>query len=151
MASTVVNVKYVNPAQPGKKNATIKTDDDQLYLVPPEMIDQFSAGAAYKIDYRTSTFRGVTYKYVEKIEKAVSSPSGVARHQAGKYGTVDMETAERIFVCGAMNALVGNQNLDPRGLTADDLVAEVKKLRAVWGATFGNPQKDEEMGDEIPF
>jgi hypothetical protein len=152
MATTVINVKYVNPAAAGKKNASIKTDDDQFFLVPPEMLGQFQQGGRYKIEYKANAFKGVTYKYVEKIEPDVAAgPSPIAKHQAGKYGSTDMATAERIFVCGAYNALMGNPNIDPRGISVDERIAEVNKNRDVWRQTLGNPQQDAEMNDEIPY
>ena len=152
MATTVINVKFVNPAAAGKKNASIKTDDDQFFLVPPEMLGQFQQGGRYKIEYKANAFKGVTYKYVEKIEPDVAAgPSPIAKHQAGKYGSTDMATAERIFVCGAMNAMLHNQNTLPFALTGDNLIERVNILRDVWRQTLGNPQQDAEMNDEIPY
>jgi len=156
MPTAEITVKYRNPKQANKKNASVKTDDGQMYFVTPEMFGQFEVGGKYSVEYKVSEFRGTEYRYIETATKAASS-QGVPVTQAynamtkAKYGTVDMETAERIFVCGAMNALVGNQNIDPRGLTKEHLIAEVNKLRAVWANTFANPQKDEELDDEIPF
>jgi hypothetical protein len=94
----------------------------------------------------------VTYKYVDKVEQtAQAAPAPARNHQpAGRYQD-DMVVAERIFVCGAMNNLMANQNIDPRGLSTADLTEQVNKFREVWRKTFGNPQQDAEMGDEVPF
>ena len=159
MPTAEITVKYCNPKQANKKNASVKTDDGQMYFVTPEMFGQFEVGGKYSVEYKVSEFKGVENRYIEKADKVSGgSPANHAPNPnvhnsmtKAKYGTVDMETAERIFVCGAMNALVGNQNIDPRGLTKEHLIAEVNKLRAVWANTFANPQKDEEIDDEIPF
>lgn len=154
MATTEITVKFLNPQQPGKKNASVKADDGQLYFVSPEMFPQFEQGGRYNIQYKVSTFKGIQYRHVETITKVQQTGQVINGPFAGskaKYGTVDMETAERIFVAGWMNGVARNPNFDPRGVTADDLVAEVNKMRSVWGATFGNPQKDDELSDSIPF
>lgn len=148
---TTINVKFINPAAAGKKNASIKTDDDQFFLVPPEMLGQFQQGGRYKIEYKSNVFKGVTYKYVEKVEQDVAAPSPIAKHQAGKYGQTDMVTAERIFVCGAMNAILHNQNTLPFTLSGANLIERVNILRDVWRQTLGNPQQDAEMEDSIPY
>lgn len=149
MATTTINVKFVNPAAAGKKNASIKTDDDQFFLVPPEMLGQFQQGGKYKVGYKSNVFKGVTYKYIETVEAAEASP--IAKFQGGKYGATDMATAERIFVCGAMNAMLHNQNTLPFTLTGDNLIERVNILRDVWRQTLGNPQQDAEMEDSIPY
>lgn len=153
MTTAEITVKYCNPKQEGKKNASIKTEDGQMYFVTPEMFPQFEQGGRYNIEFKTSTFRGVQYRHIEKVTKVALPQANGGQFAASKakYGTVDMETAERIFVCGAINALVGNNNIDPRGLTPDELVNQVNKLRYVWGSTFGNPQKSDDLNDEIPF
>lgn len=154
MATTEITVQYCNPQQPGKKNASIKTNDGQLYFVAPEMFSQFEQGGRYNIQYKVSSFRGVQYRHVETVTKIAPSPAangGQFAGAKGKYGTVDMETAERIFVSGWMNGLARNPNIDPRGLTADDLVVEVNKIRTTWSMTLGNPQKSDDLDDEIPF
>lgn len=152
MPNAEITVQYCNPQQPGKKNASIKTNDGQMYFVPPEMFGQFQQGGRYNITYKESTFRGVQYRHVETVAPvAAPQTNGQIVGAKGKYGAVDMETAERIFVSGWMNGVARNPNIDPRGLTADDLVNEVQKIRIVWGMTLGNPQKSGELDDEIPF
>jgi hypothetical protein len=62
-----------------------------------------------------------------------------------------MAMAERIFVCGALNAMLHNQNTLPFTLLADDITARVNILRETWRRTFGNPQQDAELNDEVPY
>jgi hypothetical protein len=153
-----ITVKYLNPQQPGKKNASIKDNDGQLYFVSPDMFSQFEQGGQYSIQYKTSEFKGVKYRHIEKVDKAAGASSAPAPgpniHNSmtkAAYGKVDMETAERIFVCGAMNAMLSNQNVLPFALVPHDLIQRVNMLRETWRATLGNPQQDAELNDEIPF
>lgn len=151
-----ITVKYCNPQQPGKKNASIKTDDGQLYFVSPEMFTQFEQGGKYNIQYKTNTFKGVQYRHIESATKMNAAPpvNPLAAHNAGTratYGVQDMATAERIFVCGALNAILANQNVNPFVLLPEDIKQRVNMLREAWRGTFGNPQQDAELNDEIPW
>lgn len=151
MPSAEFTAKFINPAKPGKKNANIKTDTDDFYLVPLELVDQFTQGNRYKVEYRTSTFNGTTYKYVDKVEQVAQAAPSPGRNKPGARYQDDAVVAERIFVCGAINNMMANQNIDPRGMSAADVTEQVNKLREVWRKTFGNPQQDTEMQDEIAF
>lgn len=147
-----VTIRYVNPKQPGKKNASVKTDDGQLYFVAPEMLGQFEQGGRYNIRYKVNDFKGVKYSHIEEVARIVAPvpTSPVAAHNTGtkaSYGTVDMATAERIFVCGALNAMLHGQT----SLETQTLVAWVNILRETWRQTLGNPQQDAELNDEIPY
>lgn len=147
-----VTIRYVNPKQPGKKNASVKTYDGQLYFVAPEMLDKFEQGGRYNIRYKITEFNKNKYNHIEEVSKVADpAPANpVAAHNSGTkatYGTVDMATAERIFVCGALNAMLHGQT----SLETQTLVAWVNILRETWRQTFGNPQQDAELNDEIPY
>lgn len=148
MATATITAKWINPPGVGKKNATIKCPDDSFYLIPPEMTEGLEQGANYKIDYRVNNFKGVQYKTIEKIEP-VKSPTLVHGGGTGKYGVDNKIVAERIYVCGLLNAMMGNPNILPANVTLEMLVEETKKYRAAWDQTFG--KLDEEMNDEVPF
>lgn len=156
MPTAEITVEFCNPQQPGKKNASVKTKDGKLYFVPPEMFSQFTVGGSYSIEYKDSSFTGrdgkrVPFNVVEKVNASMAAPATGRNHQpAGRYQD-DPAVAERIFVCGAINNMMSNQNIDPRGMTVEDVTEQVNKLREVWRRTFANPQQDQEMGDEIPF
>jgi hypothetical protein len=122
------------------------------------MFSQFEQGGQYSIQYKTSEFKGVKYRHIEKVDKAAgasstSAPGPNVQNTMARatYGTVDMATAERIFVCGAMNAMLSNQNTIPFALLPHDLIQRVNMLRETWRATLGNPQQDAELDDSIPF
>lgn len=155
MPTAEITVAFCNPQQAGKKNASIKTKDGKLYFVPPEMYDQFANGGTYRIEYADKSFTGrdnkrVTYLVVEKAEQTATAAPARNHQPAGRYQD-DPAVAERIFVCGAINNMMANPNIDPRGLTAPDITEQVNKLREVWRRTFANPQQDHDMQDEVPY
>lgn len=152
MPTAEITVSFCNPQKPGKKNASVKTADNQLYLVPPELYPQFSEGNKYKVDYKNfKTNDGTVLKIIEKAEPMATAAPAPGRNKPGARYQDDAVVAERIFVCGAINNMMANQNIDPRGMSAADVTEQVNKLREVWRKTFGNPQQNAEMGDEVPF
>lgn len=153
MATAEITIQFLNPQKLGKKNASVKADDGQLYLVPPEMFHLFSQGSRYKIEYKTSTFNGVTFRFVEKVEAATgAAPAGTAApRSAGKYGATDDVTAERIFVCGGLNAMLNNSNATSFTASKEDLLERVEALRWVWNNSFGRPKPRDDMDDSNPF
>ena len=147
MTTATINVKYVNPPKEGKSRWTIKTSDGVLYGLSGTLANQMKAGNSYQVTYKESEFRGQMYKTIESVQQATGS--------APSHGGTDDKTAERIFVCGAVNATLSNPQVSPHMVTAD-AVALVNLWRDVWKATFGgggagSVAKNSDMDDEIPF
>lgn len=155
MTAATINVKYVNQPGPGKKNGTIKTPEGVMYLVPPHMLKQFTPGGRYDIQYSEHPFNGKNYMTVTHIVPVGNAPAPSGG--GGSYGRTDDATAERIFVCGALNAAI-----QAGQVTVNDVAPAVRNLRAAWAVTFGGkvtptqaastqtpPRGD--MDDEIPF
>lgn len=141
-------VQFFNPIKPGKKNASVKTTDNEFYLVPPELIPQVNVGGKYKIEYETFKGRdGTLLSTIKKVDAA--GPSPVAHYQAKKNLSTDV-TAEVIF-CQGIHQRVVAALASPLNLTEDDHVEHLSKLRRVWRRTFGNPQQDKDMDDEVPY
>jgi hypothetical protein len=58
-------------------------------------------------------------------------------------------TAERIFVCGALNAAISGGHVELSDATLSNVV---NVLRSVWSHTLGAAKKNDDMdGDNIPF
>lgn len=149
--------KYVNQPAQGRKNGTVKTEDNSIYVVDPSLLSKFAVGGTYEVQYSTYDFKGTTFRKVASVKQTATpqaQPSG-----GGGYRTDDV-TAERIFVCGALNAAIHSGHLD----VSSDLVPLINKLRNDWAQTFGGKtgaqrvaaqqrtvQYDPEMNDEIPF
>jgi hypothetical protein len=143
MGQATVTVRYVNPPKAGKTNGSIKDSDGVMYGVPPHMLNNFQQGATYTIDYSERDFRGQTYKTVTTaVLTAPPQESG-----GGKYGPVSDATAERIFVCGALNAAIQGGHVEMSDVVLSNVV---NILRTVWANTLGG--KNDDMGnDSVPF
>jgi hypothetical protein len=148
MGQASITVKYVNAAKPGKKNGSVKGVNDDIYGVPPHMLANFQPGATYTIDYSERVFNGQTYKTVTTA--VLASPAPAEGTGGGKYGPVGDATAERIFVCGALNAAIQGGHVE---LSDAVLSNVVNMLRSVWSHTLGASKKNADMGDNegIPF
>ncbi len=153
MPSAIVKVAYVNQAQAGKVNGSIKVEDGTYYGVKPAMLGLFQPGNTYEIQYESSDFKGKTYHKVISVKPApIEGNVGHAQSFANKgaYGKTDDKTAERIFVCGAINAAISSNQL---AVQTTEIVQAVNSLRAAWELTLGKQKTaiEEELGDEVPY
>lgn len=148
MPSAIVKVTYVNQPQANKVNGSIKVEDGTYYGVKPGMLGLFQPNNTYEIQYESSDFKGKTYHKVISVKPAPAANDGVAPAKVG-YKTDDV-TAERIFVCGIVNAALTSSQIAPQ---TTDLVQVVNSAREAWRQTLGKKQtaSEEEMGDQIPF
>lgn len=149
MGQSSITVRYVNSPKAGKKNGSIKGIHDDIYGVPPHMLGNFQPGATYTIDYSVRSFNGQEYKTVTTA--VMASPPPQEGSGGGKYGNKDDATAERIFVCGALNAAISGGHAE---LSEAFLCNVVNMLRGVWAETLGRPaaaKKNDDMNDEVPF
>lgn len=147
---TRITVSFVNPPKPGKTNGSIKTRDDQLYGVKPDMLSLFQPKGVYDIEFTSRMFNDKPYNTVTSVKHAQDAAPAAA---GGKYGATDTATAERIFVCGALNAAISGGHTD---LNTEHLTNLVNIFRLVWDDTLGADSKKqkpgEDMGgDDIPF
>lgn len=168
-----ITVAAVTPPAPGKKRARVSDTEGNVYQVDGGAMFNFAPGSSWNIVYKDDSFNGHTFKVIEKFNPT----STVAAPQAGAAVPYQQHAApsqtmmappkvdplpERIFVCGALNAALGNPGVNPAALTEDQLVVMVNGFRRVFARTFGgrrgdatapvpNPQQSEDMSDEIPF
>lgn len=151
MPSVTVTAQYVNARQ-GNKPPSIKGRDGHYYNMDDEKFATVQQGGTYTIEYTETPGRlpGRTYKVVSRITPAQNgaAPQG----GGGKYGSQDMGTAERIFVCGALNATLSNPNFNLQEISPSGTIALVNMFRTAWKETFGGqPSAATEMQDEIPY
>lgn len=153
MLTTTITVARKTAPKPGKKNWTIMSPEEVFYSVPPAVASNITQGGRYSLQYEEATFNDIIFNMVKSAkvyEPAQSSGQAGAAAQTrpsyGKYGSTDDVTAERIFVCGAVNAALTNGSLDP---SRTAIMAFVIDLRAVWRNSLGHTQVDHDMNDSI--
>ena len=66
LEDATITVRHVNQLKEGRKNATLKDDDDNLWLVAPHKLSLFQAGATYKIEFNEWKSKdGVLFRKIE--------------------------------------------------------------------------------------
>lgn len=167
-----ITVSGVTPPAPGKKRAKITDTGGGIYQVDAAQMHNFAPGSSWSVVYKDDSFNGFAFKVIEKFNPAGSvnvAPGGTVpipnppyQHMAPPQAAKADPLPERIFVCGALNAALGNPNINPGGLTEDQVVGLVNNFRRAFARTFGgrrddatapvpNPQVNQDMSDEIPF
>jgi len=147
MGQQNVTIAFVNQPKVGKKNGSIKTKDGEMFGVPPEKLAMFQQGGQYQLEYSERQFNGQIYRTV--VAAHLLAPPQASGGNKYSPVTDNDATAERIFVCGALNAHIQSGQAE---MSLSHIGNVVNMLRQVWSETFGSPQKDDDMnGDSIPY
>lgn len=129
MTTETVTVAFVNqPKEAGKSYGSIKTADGKFISVHRDKLGLFQKGGSYVVEYET-TDRGY-HNFKALVQQAGQANGHTAAPPARNE---DLATAERIFVCGIVNAAVG------AGHQTDwpSLVPLVNNARNAFAFTFG--------------
>ena len=146
MPQTSVTIKYVNPAKPGKKMGSIKTEDGTYYAVWPDKLAKLSAGSTVEIEYEQEG----DIKFLRNILSPIGN--GAYSQTGGSKGTPQQSV--EMFVMGFLNRLyIGKGEFD------EDIVAnQIISLRRAWRDGWSiNLSTEAPEGyamppdDEIPF
>lgn len=146
MQRATIKVAYVDPPAEGKKMGSIKTDAGVKYRVWPDKLHNFKPGEVATIDYEENEFMGKPQFTVKAVlpngngtsapAAAPSSPTPAAsRPNGNNYRETSQRDAERMFVCGAINAGITSGQLNPTESVA--ILDTVTGLREVWRQSFG--------------
>ncbi len=164
MPNAVIEAKYINMPQPGKKMGSIKAADGTYYGVAPEMVGSFKQGGVYEIFFENREYQGKTYHTIKTFkasENAQTAPAaGKVLAQAERARTPEGES-KQIFVCALLVAGInaGQVNLlEGSGLmmaVENALVARELLLgqRAPIPKTNSQaaPVEPDDMEDSVPF
>jgi len=163
-----ITAAKIFPPKPNKKRFTIVGADEVLWGAMGPVANQMTIGGSYEVIYKIDHFNGIDYKVIEEVKALGGAPTPAAYQPtarpttiqppaapvahtppAARYGATDMVTAERIFVCGAINAILSNPNVKLLDINSSQIIAIINTFRNSWDATFGgNP----DMGSErIPY
>ncbi len=152
MALATVTVKFINQPKEGKKEGSIRVQDDSFYGVPPALLAQFQPGGTYEVEYTTREWQGKTFKSVKSAKAVGAAPAGFPGFTGT--GGHDKDTPMRIFICGAYNNAIqaGQLNI----LNEDDCLKAVEIQKRVWrqtlsGEAAAKQAKAEEFNDAIPY
>lgn len=133
MNAAVIKIKYADPPKSGKKQATIKTEDNQIFGVWPKEFGLLRPGQTYKVEFSERPFNGKTYRTITKCEPAAAveeSTSGLAQSsQRSSQSINEAEFVTRLLAAGIQCGGVVHSE--------QSMVAEVKLLRSVYRTTFG--------------
>ena len=143
MPTANIQVAYVNQPAPGKKTGSIKTTEGQFFNVYPKDLGLFQANQSYEIEFSSRDWNGKTYyDFVKMAANGAAPPQprpgggGGGASLTTPYRLTHPTDAERMFVCGALNAAIQGAQID---LTSPSSIGQaVVTLRAAWSATLGS-------------
>lgn len=136
--TTITAVKWYEPKQPGW-SGSFKAQDGNYYGCKEDLKDQVPLGVPVEVEISTKEKDGKTYRDIKRVVGAqnVSAPVKVAPARNG-YGSTDDATAERIYCCGIINALVPKVYEKFGSITEDQVIAVTKMARGAWAKTFAH-------------
>ena len=74
MQTATIQVAYVNPPKPGKKQGSVKDAEGNIYGVWPDKLHLFEPGNVYTIEYSSRDFNGQQYHDFKKMVEAQAAP-----------------------------------------------------------------------------
>ncbi len=157
MEQIVITVATITPPAAGKKQATLIATNGERWGVWPDKMAGYQPGATYKITKHTeNAFQGKIFKTITESEiippaTGVHRPTPAAPKTAQYVATAEDPTPRRIFICGAFNNLLANQNVNPLALEASDMIRIIGLFDQVWRNAVNRPQHSDDMNDEIPL
>jgi hypothetical protein len=126
MNAAVIKIKYADPPKDGKKQATIKTDDNQIFGVWPKEFGLLQPGRTYKVEFSERPFQGKTYRTITKCEPvATEIPSGASQ---SPQSVSEAEFVTRLLAAGIKCGGVVHSE--------QSMIAEVTLLRSVYRNCF---------------
>lgn len=151
LLQATVTPKFIDPPKEGKKNWRVKDANNEAWSIPANLKDKFAVGQPIDIAYEDTSFQGKTFHMVKDARPAAAQAQAPAPQTNGNghaaptpapagNGYARQPTplidAERMFVCGAVNAAIQSGRLD---LTTASVAGAVNAMRDAWAATFGTP------------
>lgn len=138
----VIVPKFVNMPKPGKSYGSVVLPDDRRYVGRPEVLGMMQKGQAYSIDTEKQDW---TNGQVVIVTKAVLANGTVAASKGNgdqfkRQPTPEVD-AERMYVCGLVNALAPAVYAKNGECTGATMIAMTNAARQAWRDTFG--KKDE--------
>ncbi len=152
----IITVARVQPPAPGKKQYAVYDTNDKRWGLHNDDASAFAPGATYKIwDWQSSMFNGKQYDTIksgnyQQMGGAAPAPRGGftpapqgAAPQRQYVAPDDVTRRRDIFVCGALNNILGNSSTDPKLKdNGQELTRLVWRLRKVFDYGLGPAAQD---------
>lgn len=140
MGTQTVTPKYLNMPKPGKSYGSIKLANGNKMVGRAEVLGMMQPGSTYTVETETQRWGDGDVEVIKQATLANgAAPAAGAADPYEKRPTPTID-AERMFVAGALNALLPKIFERDNGLTPSKTVDLVNLLRGVWAETFGRPQ-----------
>lgn len=160
----IITVKEIIwPAQ-GKRQGKVIDTTGKSWQVWADKLSGFQQDGSYELlEVGASEFQGKTYYTIKSVKpvthgmRLTPPPTPTSRPQEH---TMDHERRRDIFVCGAVNSILGHPTIDPLTFAGAQLVDIINKLKYVWEQTLGpnapkaplrRGEADATFNDDIPF
>lgn len=145
MGTQTVNPIYINMPKPGKSYGSIKFANGNKMVGRAEVLGMMTKGNTYTVETETQRWGDGDVEVIKSATLANGSAPAAQGNGAGEDQYQRRPTplidAERMFVAGALNALLPKVFERDNGLTPSKTVDLVNLLRGVWGETFGKPHE----------
>jgi hypothetical protein len=165
--SEIITVAGVTYPAAGKKQGKIQDTQGRSWQVWADKMGQFQAGQSYEIlTSKTTTFNGAVYVTVGEFRAltpgagmaqpsfpppmpatppvaqqpfypAASPPPMPAPQQAVAAPISEHVRRMDIFVCGAVNNALANQNVNPLSVNPEIMMQFITMMKEVWKKTLG--------------
>lgn len=134
-----IEIQRIYPPKNPGWSASIKGADGNYYGIKETMVAGLSEGQTITADIRTQEKNGKTYRDIIKLHGDAPAPDVKSAPAAstGRYGAQDDATAERIFVCGVVNAVAPKIYEKLGTIDSEKLSALVQVARVTWTETLG--------------
>lgn len=133
--TTITATKWYPPKQPGW-SGSFKAADGNYYGCKEELVSQIPIGQPVEVEVTTKEKDGKTYRDIKKVVSAAAPKPSAPATNGTRYAATDDTTAERIYVCGILNAWVAHV-APSRDIKPSDLVNVTEAAREAWRQTFG--------------
>lgn len=143
MGILTMTVASIVPSSQGKTRSRLVGEDGVQIGIFADKLHMIKIGQTYEIVHTDGQYQNVqTATLVPGRERPATQPlRAVPASPApppaavGAYGNVSADTAERIFVCGALNAALQSGQVQP---TRQSVGVFVNVLRGVWRDSLGD-------------
>jgi hypothetical protein len=154
-----ITVKYSDPPAQGKKQATVKDTEGNIYGYFPDSMQAPQVGQTYEVDFTSREYNGRTYHTLKDLRPAGGQPQATQGQSTANAGQPQVSNNRdmKILVQGLAQALISSgQPLTQESLhAACNIVTNVvqQRERGVTSVDGGNPQQQQSAppSDEIPF